>query len=348
MLWADLEERGNRDFKWLTNPSALLIASRALGYPDPAGYMRRLRENLTGLARRWFDMRSRACGEPSLRQTDFPNLNTALPGGQVEHVVPLAFVLGRFPAVANHGRHWRPVPRSSRNPVPDGPQTRTPAIPESFWRDVWRNANALPESFGPIRQPDQYLNEQIGSNSNPTPLTMLRDAVNGQKGRFEVFNSPMEIRRFERLVDRGVAGNETAMEEWLDTLRETVAAFQYLNDPMVVTIQDNTVARVFQALQRIEEAIPSAQGLSAHWNEACTSSRINPNLSLIRTLTLSCPADPHYFRDVSEFARTYMADRIRYVRNAYRSGSSPFRDYVLAEIKRIEDQIPKMKYAFED
>lgn len=43
-----------------------------------------------------------------------------------------------------------------------------------------------------------------------------------------------------------------------------------------------------------------------------------------------------------------MADRVRYVRNAYGSGSSPFRDYVLAEIKRIEDQIPKMKYAFED
>ncbi|KAK1752214.1 hypothetical protein QBC47DRAFT_433206 [Echria macrotheca] len=326
MLWADLEERGNRDFKWLTNPSALLIASRALGYPDPAGYMRRLRQNLAGLARRWFDMRSRACGDPSLRQTDFPNLDTAPAGGQVEHVVPLAFVLGRFPAVANHGRHWRPVPRSSRNPVPDGPPTRTPAINEAFWRDVWRNPNALPESFGPIRQPDQYVNEQIGSNSNPTAFTMLRDAVNGQKGRFEVFNSPMEIRRFERTVDRGVGGNETAVEEWLDTLRETVAAFQYLNDPLVVTVQDDSVARVYQALQRIEQVIPAAEGLSAHWNEAY----------------------PHYFRQVSEFTRTYMADRIRYVRNAYASDGSPFREYVLAEIKRIEDQIPNMKYAFED
>ena len=58
--------------------------------------------------------------------------------------------------------------------------------------------------------------------------------------------------------------------------------------------------------------------------------------------------DPYYFAQVSEFARTFMADQIRYARNAFQAQHTPYRDYVLAELKELEDKIPDLKYAFED
>ena len=44
------------------------------------------------------------------------------------------------------------------------------------------------------------MNEQIGSNSNPTPFVILRDAVNAVKGRLEIFNRPMSPSRFQGFV----------------------------------------------------------------------------------------------------------------------------------------------------
>ena len=58
--------------------------------------------------------------------------------------------------------------------------------------------------------------------------------------------------------------------------------------------------------------------------------------------------DPHYFRQVSEFARTFMGDQIRYARNAFQAENTPYRESVLAELKTLEDKIPDLKYAFED
>ncbi len=58
--------------------------------------------------------------------------------------------------------------------------------------------------------------------------------------------------------------------------------------------------------------------------------------------------DPHYFSNVSEFARTYMEDQIRHAREAFQAADTPFRDYVLAELKKLEDKIPDLKYAYED
>ncbi len=57
--------------------------------------------------------------------------------------------------------------------------------------------------------------------------------------------------------------------------------------------------------------------------------------------------DPHYFMQVSEFARTYMADQIRYARNAFEAADTPYRESVLAQLKELEDKIPGLKYAFE-
>ncbi len=138
--------------------------------------------------------------------------------------IKLVFVLGRFPAIANHGRHFRSVPLNRSTPVPDGPLAGTPGINDNFWQNVWRSANALPSDFGDIRQPDQFVNEQIGSNTNPTPFVILRDAVNGAKGSLEVFKRPMAEDRFQDFVYAAAAGDEESIESFMAPLREVSLA----------------------------------------------------------------------------------------------------------------------------
>jgi phage shock protein A len=43
-----------------------------------------------------------------------------------------------------------------------------------------------------------------------------------------------------------------------------------------------------------------------------------------------------------------MEDQIRHAREAFQAADTPFRDYVLAELKKLEDKIPDLKYAYED
>ncbi len=133
--------------------------------------------------------------------------------------IKLVFVLGRFPAIANHGRHFRALPVTARRIVPDGDRTRTPRITDPFWENVWRNRNALPSSFD-IRQPDLFVNEQVGSHNNPAPFVILRDAVNAVKGKLETFNRPMSQTNFQNFVRDAVAGDEQAVESFLAPLRE--------------------------------------------------------------------------------------------------------------------------------
>ena len=53
-------------------------------------YMRLLREGLTGISNRWYQMRSSSCSEPSLQPTAFDNVNTSPPRAQVEHIIPVS------------------------------------------------------------------------------------------------------------------------------------------------------------------------------------------------------------------------------------------------------------------
>jgi hypothetical protein len=133
--------------------------------------------------------------------------------------IKLVFVLGRFPAIANHGFHFRPVPVNARRSAPDGPETRTPRITDAFWENVWRNRNALPSSFD-IRQPDLFVNEQVGSSNNPAPFVILRDVVNAVKGKLETFNRPMSETNFQNFVRAAVAGDEDSVESFMAPLRE--------------------------------------------------------------------------------------------------------------------------------
>jgi hypothetical protein len=67
---------------------------------------------------------------------------------------------------------------------------------------------------------------------------------------------------------------------------------------------------------------------------------------LMNLLTMS--TDPYYFGQVSQFARTYIAAEIRYIREQFRNSQSRFRDSVLQGLLEIENEIPNMKYSFED
>jgi chitinase len=137
-------------------------------------------------------------------------------------------LLARFAATANYGRLPRPVPVSfGRNQVPDGPPTRTPAIPAAFWQDVWDNAQGLPAGLPPVtpNSPDlrtqwDRLYERFGSLTNPSHFVMLRDTVNAVKGRVEGFYSPMRTSRVRTFVREALGGNETSVESFMSPLRE--------------------------------------------------------------------------------------------------------------------------------
>lgn len=58
--------------------------------------------------------------------------------------------------------------------------------------------------------------------------------------------------------------------------------------------------------------------------------------------------DLNYFGQVSEFARTWVSDSVNYIRTQFRVGNREYRDYMLSELKKINDKIPGMKYPFED
>jgi chitinase len=130
--------------------------------------------------------------------------------------------LTRFTATANHGRLPRPVPVNSRTPVPDGPPTRTPAIRDLFWRNVWDDAQGLPAGLPrmtpnspDLRRPWDRIYERFGSDTNPSHFVLLRDAVNAIKGRLENFVRPMSETNMRSNVRRALTGDVPAVEALL-------------------------------------------------------------------------------------------------------------------------------------
>ncbi|OAQ69059.1 hypothetical protein VFPPC_13779 [Pochonia chlamydosporia 170] len=89
---------------------------------------------------------------------------------------------------------------------------------------------------------------------------------------------------------------------------------------------DTVSAGIYQNLQLIELYNPEGQGLAAHWNEFY----------------------PTYFAQVSEFARTYVADQVRFICRRFGTQTTEMAASVLLELDEIEDRIPKLKYKFED
>lgn len=255
-------------------------------------------------------------------------------------------IVGRFAAVAGNGRQWAPrvagrisesTGQATGQAEPEGPQTRSPIVAAAFWQNVWNNGQGLPANLPPVtpggaemRTPAVRIYEALGSNDNAAHFTLLGEAVNSVKGAVEGYRSPMSQVRFERLVRTAVAESGSSansdIEEFMTALRETRAVFQYVNAYDVVTRLDATASAVLGQLQLIEQNVPEARGLSAHWNEFY----------------------PHYFSQVSEFARDWGASMIRHAREQYEANPDAYnRDAVLEELKELEGSIADWKYAFE-
>ena len=110
------------------------------------------------------------------------------------------------------------------------------------------------------------------------------------------------------------------------TILQTVGVFDYVRNDAIVTRMDQIASAVRNELALIERNVQGANGLTAHWDQFY----------------------PYYFQQVSEFARIYVANQIRVIRQAFAAQDSTYRDSVLTELLEIENQIPNMKYAFED
>ncbi len=102
--------------------------------------------------------------------------------------------------------------------------------------------------------------------------------------------------------------------------------FDYVRNDAIVTRMDQIATAVRNELAVIERYTQGANGLTAHWDQFY----------------------PYYFQQVSEFARTYVANQIRVIRQEFAAQDSTYRDSVLTELLEIESKIPDMRYAFED
>lgn len=191
-----LEKRGPpRPFKW-TTLGGFSMETSSRRYGGPPEYMRLLSLRLAGLSEHYYAMRGRECERRRLEQF---LIVTELPTG-------------------------RPMDAQS-NPIPTGRATRTPVVPESFWRNVWDNAQALSQdvhvgdSFA-TRQLSQAMAEALGSSTNPSRFMLLNNATNGAKGRAEAFLRNMSDARLRRLINRSIAGDAAATSEMLESLQE--------------------------------------------------------------------------------------------------------------------------------
>ncbi|KAH8798370.1 hypothetical protein F5884DRAFT_758822 [Xylogone sp. PMI_703] len=195
-----------------------------------------------------------------------------------------------------------------------GPPTRHRAIPDSFWRSVWDNREGLPAGLPPVAA-----------------------------------NSPNLRRPWDRLYER--LGSVTNPGNFL-ILRDSVNAGRGALEPFRCPTSPNRIKRFvsnaingdeksieqfmsplrrnsamyLSDLQLIEHHTEGAQGLSAHWIEFY----------------------PYYTQQISPFARKYVSDQIRHIRPQHQDLASPYHEYVLSELLKIENKIPEMKYKSED
>lgn len=90
-----------------------------------------------------------------------------------------------------------------------------------------------------------------------------------------------------------------------------------------ILIRINVVAAdIYTDLRLTEANTEGGEGLASHWDGCCKS-----------TLGVDAYVD---------------WDSITYIREQFQVSNSPYRDYVLAEVKKIEDKISTIKYAWKD
>ncbi|RMD41454.1 hypothetical protein DV735_g3661, partial [Chaetothyriales sp. CBS 134920] len=116
--------------------------------------------------------------------------------------------------------------------------------------------------------------------------------------------------------------DEESIYAFFSPLRETIAVFDYVRHDLVAERVRAITAGIYDDLLLIELHIPSARGLSNHWNQFY----------------------PHYYAQISELAQTWMRDRIAHVRRQFSNSNLWYREYVENELKDIEKRIPDMVY----
>lgn len=251
------------------------------------------------------------------------------------------FILARFCAVANHGRHWAPRPFSMDGQrTPEGPATQTPAITdESFWAEHWNDPNGLSAGLDRVtdtspdhRRPADRMFEALGSTTNPYCMVMTQDRLRRAKSQIESFIEPMSNDALIPLLYRaaypdGVGGGDEALATLFAPLDDVLGVFEYVRDPRIASYIDMTVALVGEQLAIIEEHFPVARGLEEHWHEFYR----------------------HYFAAVSAFARQWATGHIAEMRAAFETSPNPYaRDEVLEALDTMEEQVSLIRYSFED
>ncbi|CZT52813.1 uncharacterized protein RSE6_14193 [Rhynchosporium secalis] len=109
--------------------------------------------------------------------------------------------------------------------------------------------------------------EAFGSTTNAAQFVLTDKEIIGPKGRVMNLGVVTGIPQFEIWVNQGTAGNGTATESFLQSLRTAIGVFKYLQNTDVAARFQNTRDLIREQLEIIEAELPGATGLVALWDE---------------------------------------------------------------------------------
>ncbi|PSN68682.1 hypothetical protein BS50DRAFT_586122 [Corynespora cassiicola Philippines] len=126
--------------------------------------------------------------------------------------------------------------------------------------------------------------------------------------------------------DRAATVNEGAGTQFIESLVESRDVFTYMNHEEVMNRVNNNLNDIRGALQIIESQIPFVIGLVAHWDEFY----------------------PTYMAQVSDHARSTQTLLVQMIRKRLGVNTNSFISSILSSLTKMENDIPKMGYPFED
>ncbi|CZT13600.1 uncharacterized protein RCO7_10835 [Rhynchosporium graminicola] len=219
---------------------------------------------LRTVIRQFFHLEHTQCDDTAITGVDLPTPNQAstLPRtGETEHPIDLSI-------------HKRFVRCAERGILPDGSATENSGLGAAFFADQYLAENMLRQGL-PLVTPNsaQYRStymrvwEAFGSTTNAAQFVLTDKEINGPKGRVMNLGVVTGIPQFEIWVNQGTAGNGTATESFLQSLRTAIGVFKYLQNTDVAARFQNTRDLIREQLEIIEAELPGATGLVALWDE---------------------------------------------------------------------------------
>ncbi|XMA20475.1 hypothetical protein WAI453_013266 [Rhynchosporium graminicola] len=219
---------------------------------------------LRTVIRQFFHLEHTQCDDTAITGVDLPTPNQAstLPRtGETEHPIDLSI-------------HKRFVRCAERGILHDGSATENSGLGAAFFADQYLAENMLRQGL-PLVTPNsaQYRStymrvwEAFGSTTNAAQFVLTDKEINGPKGRVMNLGVVTGIPQFEIWVNQGTAGNGTATESFLQSLRTAIGVFKYLQNTDVAARFQNTRDLIREQLEIIEAELPGATGLVALWDE---------------------------------------------------------------------------------